>query len=89
PRVDTSGTGAGSSLQLNGIPVPFRIKGNWMSPGLTPDTAMIQSILRQDAGNRIGEQIGGDAGNIIGEIIGGGNRPAPATGETITPPRST
>lgn len=91
PRVDTSGTGAGSSLQLNGVPIPFRIKGNWLSPGLSPDTAMIQSILRQDAADRLSDQIGGDAGNIIGEIIGGGQSQTQApTGETgeQTPPRT-
>lgn len=73
PRVDTSGAGAGSSLQLNGVPIPFRIQGSWTSPKLTPDTNLIQSILRQDVGNRISNQIGGDAGNIIGQIVGGGS----------------
>ncbi len=105
PRVDTSGSGAGSALQLNGVPIPFRIQGSWTSPRLTPDTNLIQSILRQDVGNRIGQEIGGDAGNIIGQIIGGGQGQSsgsssgqtPATpsgegtteGETTTPPART
>ena len=79
PRVDTSGAGAGSALQLNGVPIPFRIQGSWTSPKLTPDTNLIQAILRQDVGNRIGQEIGGDAGNIIGGIIGG-QRPGQTTG---------
>jgi len=95
PRVDTSGQATGSALQLNGVPIPFRIRGDWMSPGLTPDTQMIQSILRQDAEARardaIREEVGDEVGGLLEGILGPRQPaespadPAPAPPETASP----
>ncbi|MEM6946793.1 MAG: AsmA family protein [Pseudomonadota bacterium] len=71
PRLDTSGQGGGNALQLNGIPIPFRIRGSWLSPGLSPDTQMIQSILRQDVENRARDALRGQAGDGVGGLLEG------------------
>lgn len=75
PRLDTSGQGQGSAVQLNGVPIPFRIRGDWLAPKLAPDTQMVQNILREDLTSRardeIRSNIGGDvAGSVLGEILG-------------------
>ena len=74
PRVDTSGQGGGSALQLNGIPIPFRIQGDWLSPGLTPDTQLIQSILLQEAEAEaraaLQDQVGEELGGLLGDVLG-------------------
>lgn len=87
PRLDASGQAGGSSLQLNNVPIPFRISGNWLSPGLSPDMDLLARIVQQDAAARIREevsdQIGGDVGGLLGEMLGtGGSDAAPAPPET-------
>lgn len=75
PTVDTSGQSGGSALQLNGVPIPFRISGDWLSPQVQPDVEMLQATLRADAANRvedqIRDQIGDELGGVIGGILGG------------------
>ncbi len=75
PRLDTSGQGQGNAVQLNGVPIPFRIRGDWLAPKLAPDTQMVQNILREDLTSRardeIRQQIGEDvAGSVLGDILG-------------------
>ena len=89
PRLDTTGQGEGSALQLNGVPIPFRVRGDWLSPGLAPDTQMVQRLLQEDLTNRardeIRSEIGDDiAGSVLGEILG---VPQPARPEA--PPSQT
>ncbi|MEL6663936.1 MAG: AsmA-like C-terminal region-containing protein, partial [Pseudomonadota bacterium] len=87
PRLDTSGQGAGNSLQLNNVPIPFRIRGDWLSPSLTPDTQMIQSILRQDVETRardaIRDEVGDELGGLLEGVLGTPRpaRPAPSEPE--------
>ena len=84
PTLDTSGQAGGTSLQLNNVPIPFRISGNWLSPGISPDMQMLTRIVQQDATARIRDeitdQIGGDVGGVLGQILGTGQsaEPAPA-----------
>ncbi|MEO0467569.1 MAG: AsmA-like C-terminal region-containing protein, partial [Pseudomonadota bacterium] len=81
PTLDTSGQGGGSALQLNGVPVPFKISGSWLSPGISPDMQMLQSLVRQDLTGRVQDQlrgqVGGELGGVIGGLIGGGQTAAP------------
>ncbi|MEM1150274.1 MAG: AsmA family protein [Pseudomonadota bacterium] len=74
PRLDATGQASGSALQLNGIPIPFRVRGNWMSPGLAPDTQMVQSILRQDVETRardaLQDEIGEELGGLLDGVLG-------------------
>ncbi len=82
PRLDTAGAGQGSAVQLNGVPIPFRIRGNWMSPSLAPDTQLVQKLLRDDltrrARDELTDQIGDDVvGGLLGDVLGK-PKPAPA-----------
>jgi len=92
PRLDTSGQGAGSSLQLNNVPIPFRIRGNWLSPSLTPDTQMIRSILRQDVETRardaIRDEVGDELGGLLEGVLGTPRPAWPAPSEPEPAPES-
>ena len=81
PTVDTTGQSGGSALQLNGVPIPFKISGDWMSPQIQPDIEMLQATLRADAVDRvedqIRDQIGGELGGVIGGILGSTRDDAP------------
>ncbi|MEM9739961.1 MAG: AsmA family protein [Pseudomonadota bacterium] len=74
PRLDTTGQGGGSAVQLNGIPIPFRIRGDWLAPGMSPDTQMIQSILRQEAESEaraaLQDNVGGELGGLLDGVLG-------------------
>lgn len=71
PTLDTSGQASGSALQLNGVPIPFRIRGDWMSPGLAPDMQLLQSIVAQDVTNRVRDEIRDEIGDELGGVLGG------------------
>ncbi|MFN4024196.1 MAG: AsmA family protein [Hyphomonas sp.] len=83
--IDQSGQGQGAVVQLNGIPVPVRLSGQWDSLRVTPDFTGVQQALQAELTGRLQDQITGRAGDsaagaIIGNIIGGGRTPAsPAT----------
>lgn len=73
-RLDKAATGAGSVVQLNGIPVPVRVSGAWNNLKVSPDTSGIQDALKAELGNTLKDQladrIGGDAGAILGNVLG-------------------
>ncbi len=75
PAIDRTGQGNVSTVQLNGIPVPIKISGSWLSPQITPDFSGVRSALqaeaRQRAGAAIGDQIGGELGTIVSGALGG------------------
>nr|WP_070959956.1 AsmA family protein [Hyphomonas sp. Mor2] len=93
PRIDASAAGAGSTIGLNGIPIPVRVYGSWSSIQFGLDQAAVQAELtarlRGQAASEIRNRIGGDAGNIIGGILGGQTAPQtpaePATDDTAEP----
>ncbi len=99
--IDTHASGAGSVVQLNGIPIPVRLSGSWNSLKLTPDFSGVQDALvaqasgrvRDEIAGRIGEQLGGDGdavGGLLSDALGIPRReepPAPA--EDIPPPADT
>ncbi len=76
PAIDTTGRGEVSALQLNGVPVPFRITGTWLSPSISPDMRLIRQLLADDLTGRIGEEIGGDLGSLLDEVLGGSVPPS-------------
>ena len=75
PAIDKSGQGNTTAVQLNGIPVPLRIQGNWMSPKFSPDVSGLQQALtataRERASSELKERIGGEFGSIIADAVGG------------------
>ena len=96
PAFDKAAQGQASALQLNGVPIPVRIHGNWSAIKYELDAAYVAQVLARRATGQIGEDIadsiGGDLGNIVGGIVGGNTprttppaQPAP-TEETATEP---
>jgi AsmA protein len=79
--IDKSGSGSGSVVQLNGIPVPVRVSGSWSNLKVSPDTSGIQAALKAELGNKLKDQlsdrIGGDAGAILGNVLGVPATPSP------------
>lgn len=93
PELDASGTGAGSALQLNGMPIPFRLTGSWASPSIAPDTELVGDLLQRDVTGRLEdalrEELGGELGGLVGEIVGDGGARGDAEDETTDePPQS-
>lgn len=80
PSIDRTGQGNASTVQLNGIPVPVKVSGSWLSPKVSPDfsgvRAAMQAEARQRAGTAIGDRIGGELGSIVSGAIGGQARQA-------------
>jgi AsmA protein len=101
--IDRKGQGAGAVVQLNGIPVPVRLSGNWNKLKVTPDFSGVQAALEAELKDRLLEGVTGGTGSTTSDIIGGiiGGQPrtgaapaAPPAGETTppadaVPPRST
>jgi AsmA protein len=75
--IDKKGQGAGSVVQLNGIPVPVRLSGSWSQLKVTPDFSGVQAALEAE--------LRGKLTNEIGNLIGVPAKPAP-TGTTPTDP---
>lgn len=82
PAFDKSAQHQASALQLNGVPIPVRIHGNWSAIKYELDAAYVAQVLAQRATGQIGDDIadsiGGDLGNIVGGIVGG-RSPSPST----------
>ena len=68
PSVDKTGQGQASTVQLNGVPVPLRISGSWLSPKFTPDFASVLSAL--SGSESIEDAITGEIGSILSEAAG-------------------
>ena len=80
--IDQKGQADGAVVQLNGIPVPVRISGNWTSLKLSPDLSGVQTALRQELegqvrdeintrlGDEIDGRLGGVAGGVLGDVLG-------------------
>jgi AsmA protein len=92
--IDRTGTGQGAVVQLNGIPVPVRLSGNWNQLKVTPDFSGVQAALQAQLKDKLLEEVTGRGGDSVGGIIGGiiGQPPkTPATGtpqaegETVAP----
>jgi AsmA protein len=84
--IDKTGQGAGSVVQLNGIPVPIRLSGSWTKPKVTPDLSGVTSQLKQDLTGQLLEGITGKTGgttgtNPLADILGAtsGSSQSPAT----------
>ena len=93
--IDRSGQGTGSTIQLNGIPVPVRLSGRWDQLRVSPDFSGVQAALQAELGGRLRDELtgrtGGSVDSIIGGIIGGqAPRPegdtAPEGTDQATPP---
>jgi AsmA protein len=92
--IDKKAGGSSAVLQLNGIPVPVRLSGNWAGLKVTPDLSGIESALKDDIGGRVRDGITGrlgSSGGLIGDVIGLPVRkpavtPAPSPEETIPAP---
>lgn len=76
--IDRTGQGQGSTIQLNGIPVPVHLSGSWSSPRVSPDFSGVQAALQAQLGSRLQQELtsrsGDAAGAIIGGLIGGGTQ---------------
>ena len=77
PAVDKSGQGDTATVQVNGIPVPLRIQGSWLSPQFSPDLSGLQAALtasaRDKAAAEITDRIGGELGSIVSDAVSGRN----------------
>lgn len=91
--IDKQASGTGSVIQLNGIPVPVRLSGDWTNLKITPDLDGVKSALKAELGgqlrdeisDRIGDKLGGDVGSILGDVLGVPRKkdvPADVTQET-------
>jgi AsmA protein len=88
--IDKSAQGAGSVIQLNGIPVPIRLSGTWAKPKVTPDMSGVTSAIQAELKDKLigkitgGSGSGGSAANPLADILGlpGSSEAAPATDGT-------
>ena len=67
--IDESATGQTSNVQLNGIPIPFRLSGSWTSPSISPDTRLLQQALTSQLEDRARDELTG----FLDEALGRGN----------------
>lgn len=79
--IDKTGQGAGSVVQLNGIPVPVRLSGSWNQLKVTPDFSGVQAALEAE--------LRGKLSNEIGNLIGVPAKPAPAGAAPTDPATGT
>ena len=95
PRIDKSAQGGGSTIGLDGIPVPIRIYGSWTAPKFGFDTDAVKAELtaraRGAVADEVRDRVGGQLGGILGQVIDRKDgAPAPTTpigeSETETPP---
>lgn len=92
PRIDKSAQGGGSTIGLDGIPVPIRIYGSWTAPKFGFDTAAVKAELtaraRGAVADEVRDRVGGQLGGILGQVIDrkdGAPAPTTPTGETGEP----
>lgn len=71
---DKAAGGDASTLQLNGIPVPVRLSGRWISPSISPDTRLLQQALtnqlRDEAASEISDRLGAELGEGLSGVLG-------------------
>lgn len=83
PAIDKRGKGEAAAVQVNGIPVPLRIQGSWLSPKISPDLSGLQQALaaaaRDEAAGQLKDKLGGDLGSIVSEAITKKKSPEPTT----------
>lgn len=76
PAIDENAQGQGTrTIAVDGVAIPIRISGSWLSPSIRPDTRLLQESLTASAIDevtaRAADAIGGDAGAILGSVLGG------------------
>jgi len=64
PRAVADLTGQGGEADLNGVPVPIRIRGSMTSPSISLD---LERIMRSLVQSQAGGLIGGEAGQALSE----------------------
>lgn len=69
--IDKTGQGAGSVVQLNGIPVPVRLSGSWNQLKVTPDFSGVQAALEAELRGRLVDEITGRGASGAADVIGG------------------
>ena len=67
PAIDKTGQSEASIIQLNGVPVPLRISGSWMSPKFTPDFSEV--ISGYTGGETIEEAISGELESVLSDAL--------------------
>ena len=68
--LDKSAKGEGSTIQLNGIPVPVRLSGSWNKVSISPDLKGVQQALQAELGGRLQQELSGRAGPVAGALLG-------------------
>jgi len=75
PSIDSSASGtSASAVQLNGVPIPFKLSGSWLSPSISPDTDLLRQALtgrleaqaRDEIADRIGDELGSGLSDALG-----------------------
>ncbi|MGB3627441.1 MAG: hypothetical protein WA989_16540, partial [Henriciella sp.] len=88
PAIDRAGSGSASTVQLNGIPIPLRVSGNWASPNFAPDfsgvRAALQRELRDRAVDRVTEGLDDELGAIVSGALGR-SQPSSESGQVAEP----
>ncbi|MEL6243788.1 MAG: AsmA family protein [Pseudomonadota bacterium] len=93
PAIDENAQGQGTrTIAVDGVAIPIRISGSWLSPSIRPDTRLLQESLTASAIDevtaRAADAIGGDAGAILGSVLGGNNSANGDDGAEAAPEQS-
>ncbi|MEO1568730.1 MAG: AsmA family protein, partial [Pseudomonadota bacterium] len=93
PTIDENAQGQGTrTIAVDGVAIPIRISGSWLSPSIRPDTRLLQESLTASAIDevtaRAADAIGGDAGAILGSVLGGNNSANGDDGAEAAPEQS-